>query len=142
MSIAVLPIAIRVSIVALPKCGKETTFSNDFYALGRFGSVSNTSRAAPAISFEFRAWTNAFSSIISPLAVLITKADLNWAEAQKYLDTPSWKKEIENNRIQLIASGLWGVPSFRLINNNEEIFVTWGRDRIWLLKHHIKMALI
>ena len=77
----------------------------------------------------------------SNLKKAITKADLNWAEAQKYLDTPSWKEEIENNRIQLIASGLWGVPSFRLINNNEEIFVTWGRDRIWLLKHHIKMAL-
>ena len=52
-------------------------------------------------------------------------------------------ESIEDNRRQLIKSGLWGVPSFRLLDASQnEVFSSWGRDRIWLLTHEINNALI
>ena len=50
---------------------------------------------------------------------------------------------MEENRLQMMASGLWGVPSYRLLDDKgKEIFATWGRDRIWLLAHEIQNALV
>lgn len=72
----------------------------------------------------------------------IERVGLNWQEALTYLDTKDWEAEIENNRLQLLESGLWGVPSFRLLGpRGKELYSAWGRDRIWLLEHHIQEAL-
>ena len=72
----------------------------------------------------------------------IERVGLNWNEALEYLDNKDWQAEIEDNRLQLFESGLWGVPSFRLVGpRGKELYSAWGRDRIWLLEHHIQEAL-
>jgi len=78
-------------------------------------------------------------SLEENLKTAIENASLDWHEAQQYLDNDDWKETLEINRQQLIKSGLWGVPSFRIIDNdNKELFSTWGRDRIWLLTHELQ----
>jgi 2-hydroxychromene-2-carboxylate isomerase len=78
----------------------------------------------------------------SGLAKVIERAGLDWNEAKAHLDQPGWEDDIEDNRLQLMASGLWGVPSFRLLGpRGKEVYAGWGRDRIWLLAHRIQEAL-
>ncbi|MBT7276944.1 MAG: 2-hydroxychromene-2-carboxylate isomerase, partial [Woeseiaceae bacterium] len=68
---------------------------------------------------------------------------LDWHQAKLHLDNPDWQESIEDNRRILIKSGLWGVPSFRLLDASQnEVFSSWGRDRIWLLTREINNALI
>lgn len=72
----------------------------------------------------------------------ITRAGLDWKKARQHLDNEDWKDQIEKNQSQIFESGLWGVPSFRLLGPRGKVyFDTWGRDRIWLLKHYIQKAL-
>ncbi len=72
----------------------------------------------------------------------IESVGLDWQEAQAHLDSNDWEEEVEANRLQMMAAGLWGVPSFRLLDDKgEEIFSAWGRDRIWLLACEIQAAL-
>ena len=76
------------------------------------------------------------------LRLAIENSTLDWHEAKLHLDNTDWQEAIENNRQQLIKSGLWGVPSFRLLDASQtEIFSSWGRDRIWLLTHEINNAI-
>ena len=77
-------------------------------------------------------------SLAKNLKLAIEVCSLDWNEAKHHLDNSEWQQSIEENRLQLIKSGLWGVPSFRLIDHkNNELFSSWGRDRIWLLTHKI-----
>ncbi len=80
---------------------------------------------------------------IKGLRKAIERTGLGWSEAAPYLDTPDWQEEVEANRGQLMAAGIWGVPGFRLLDEEgKEIFASWGRDRIWLLCHKIQQALV
>ena len=77
------------------------------------------------------------------LRLAIENISLDWHQAKLHLDNPDWQESIEENRRKLIKSGLWGVPSFRLLDASQnEVFSSWGRDRIWLLTHEINNALI
>ena len=72
----------------------------------------------------------------------VERAGLDWNEAAKVVDNTDWEAEIEENRLQMMASGLWGVPSYRLLDaQGKELFSCWGRDRIWLLACEIQKAL-
>ena len=65
------PISILLSNVAELICGNKKTLSNSFN-LGLISlPLSKTSKAAPANSLDLSIRVSAFSSIISPLAVLI-----------------------------------------------------------------------
>ena len=74
--------------------------------------------------------------INSYLKVLIEDLELDWTEAQKYLDTDDWKDELEKNRLIMYEGDSWGVPSFRLVEG-DKTFTTWGQDRIWLIEEEI-----
>lgn len=75
----------------------------------------------------------------SNLKIAIENASLDWNEACDYLDSDEWKPFVEENRKQLIQSNLWGVPSFRIVDQKDnELFKSWGRDRLWLLTHEIR----
>jgi hypothetical protein len=42
----------------------------------------------------------------------------------------------------MYASGLWGVPSFRLLApSGDPLLETWGQDRLWLVAHTLRDAL-
>jgi 2-hydroxychromene-2-carboxylate isomerase len=76
------------------------------------------------------------------LKLAIERAGLDWDGVGNYLDNPAWEDEIEANRVQVMKSGLWGVPSYRLLGaRGREIYAGWGRDRIWLLAQYIQDAL-
>ena len=74
---------------------------------------------------------------------VVERAGLDWSAACEVLDNTDWEGPMEENRLQMMASGLWGVPSYRLLDDKgREVFSCWGRDRIWLLAHEIQKALV
>jgi 2-hydroxychromene-2-carboxylate isomerase len=94
------------------------------------------------------------------LRLVVERAGLAWEEAESILDReenaarirlqPSsaslaasigtgWRGELEANRKQLFALGLWGVPSFRLLGRpGEPDYATWGQDRLWRVEQEIR----
>lgn len=65
----------------------------------------------------------------SDMRLIVERAGLNWAEAQRAMKSDAWRARTEQNRQDLTELGLWGVPSFKLGD-----FSTWGQDRIWSLE--------
>jgi 2-hydroxychromene-2-carboxylate isomerase len=71
---------------------------------------------------------------------VVEAAGLPWDDARLHLDRDSgWHEELEGNRSALLALGLWGVPSFRLVGRDgAPDFCTWGQDRLWRLEAEIR----
>ena len=73
---------------------------------------------------------------------VVEGAGLSWQEAQQHLDSDGWQQILEANRQQMYASGLWGVPSFRLLNaEGDELLAVWGQDRLWVVAREIVRSL-
>jgi 2-hydroxychromene-2-carboxylate isomerase len=74
---------------------------------------------------------------------VVERAGLSWDEARTHLDRDTgWRDELEANRQELLALGLWGVPSFRLRGRpGEPDFATWGQDRLWRVEAEIRARL-
>ncbi len=76
------------------------------------------------------------------LRSVVERAGLSWDEARRHLDREGWRDELEANREQLFALGLWGVPSFRLLGRaGEPDYATWGQDRLWRVEQEIRRRL-
>jgi len=76
------------------------------------------------------------------LRKVVEKAGLDWRKAQQIVGQPGWEDLLESNRMAMYSSGLWGVPSFRLLDENaEEILALWGQDRLWLFAREIQRQL-
>jgi 2-hydroxychromene-2-carboxylate isomerase len=76
------------------------------------------------------------------LRLVAERAGLAWSEARTHLDREGWREELEANRKQLFALGLWGVPSFRLLGRpGEPDYSTWGQDRLWRVEQEIRRRL-
>ena len=76
------------------------------------------------------------------LRLVVERAGLAWEEARAHLDREGWQEELEANRKQLFALGLWGVPSFRLLGRpGEPDYSTWGQDRLWRVEQEIRRRL-
>jgi 2-hydroxychromene-2-carboxylate isomerase len=76
------------------------------------------------------------------LRLVCERVGIDWGEAQQELDQPGWEPELEANRAQMFASGLWGVPSFRLVGDaRSPDFCTWGQDRLWRVEEEIRRRL-
>jgi 2-hydroxychromene-2-carboxylate isomerase len=68
----------------------------------------------------------------------VEAAGLDWEAARARLGSDAWRAEVEANRRDLLALGLWGVPSFRLRGPADAPdFCTWGQDRLWLVEAEI-----
>ena len=79
---------------------------------------------------------------LSGLKSIVERAGLNWAEAQKRLDSKDWEPEMEANVQAMIAAGSWGVPTLRLTaQHGEPDFTVWGQDRLWLIEEEIQRRL-
>lgn len=78
----------------------------------------------------------------SGLKTVVEEAGLSWAEAQQHIGSDDWQAELEKNRLTMYEAGLWGVPSFRLLDaeGNEKLAI-WGQDRLWLVARHIQALL-
>ncbi len=67
---------------------------------------------------------------------LAERAGLDRTLVANALKDESWRKLAEANREELFALGLWGVPSFR-VNNNE---AHWGQDRLWVIEQELQQV--
>ena len=67
---------------------------------------------------------------------LAERAGLNRTLVANALKDESWRKVAEANREELFALGLWGVPSFR-VNNNQ---AHWGQDRLWVIERELQQV--
>ncbi|MFT4629169.1 MAG: 2-hydroxychromene-2-carboxylate isomerase [Arenicella sp.] len=76
------------------------------------------------------------------LKLVVEKAGLDWAEATAILGKPGWQDLLEENRLAMYQAGLWGVPSFRLLDKKgEQLLALWGQDRLWLVAKEIRRHL-
>ena len=78
---------------------------------------------------------------------VVEAAGLPWTEAQSIVGNDiwndhAWRDEVEANRRAMYDFGLWGVPSFRLLDAAGETRLrVWGQDRLWLVAHEIQLVL-
>ena len=69
---------------------------------------------------------------------LITDLGLDWQIIKKDLNTKHWKKILNENVEDMYAGNCWGVPSFKITDQDGgNPFYVWGQDRMWLLKEEI-----
>jgi 2-hydroxychromene-2-carboxylate isomerase len=64
------------------------------------------------------------------LARIATRAGLDAADVRSALADTGWRGIAEANRDEMLAQGLWGVPSFRV----EGCAAVWGQDRLWMVE--------
>ena len=76
------------------------------------------------------------------LRYVVEKAGLEWASAKQVVGQNGWQDTLEENRLAMYESGLWGAPSFRLLDrNNKVVLALWGQDRLWLIAKEIERLL-
>ncbi len=76
------------------------------------------------------------------LQTVVEAAGLDWAQARRIVGQSGWEEELEANRLALYQAGLWGVPSFRLLDENgRQVLALWGQDRLWLIAREIQRQL-
>ena len=73
----------------------------------------------------------------SGLRRMAERADLPWADARQALQNESWRTTAETNRQDMLALGLWGVPSFRV-----QDMAVWGQDRLWAVQSAVQSAML
>ncbi len=72
------------------------------------------------------------------LRKVVEMADLDWNVAKTHLDGKSWLDMVERNRVRMYDLGIWGVPSYRLLDRNgKQVLGVWGQDRLWLVSRKI-----
>ena len=70
---------------------------------------------------------------------VVESAGLSWSEAKKHLGETEWEALLETNRLSMYEGGLWGVPSYRLIDAQGQTHLEiWGQDRLWLVAREIR----
>ena len=69
---------------------------------------------------------------------VVTDLGLDWQVIKKDLNTKRWKKILNDNVEDMYAGNCWGVPSFKITDQDgSNPFYVWGQDRMWLLKEEI-----
>ena len=77
------------------------------------------------------------------LRKVVETAGLDWSAAKALVGRDGWQDELEENRLRMMATGTWGVPSFRLLDSEgEEVFWAWGQDRLWVLAREVQRLLV
>jgi len=66
---------------------------------------------------------------------IVEAAGLNWRRARSLIGDDSWRPIAEANRQEMMALGLWGVPSFRVGETS-----AWGQDRLWVIEDALVSA--
>ena len=76
------------------------------------------------------------------LKKIVRELDLSWDEIKNDLGKRKWKKVLDENLNEMYEGNCWGVPSFRITDENyEDPFYQWGQDRLWLIEEEIKKRL-
>ena len=73
------------------------------------------------------------------LQKVVEAAGLDWQVAKQQLGSSDWEALVEENRLRMYEAGLWGVPSYRLLDPaGKPLLEVWGQDRLWLVVKTIK----
>ena len=73
---------------------------------------------------------------------VVEAAGLPWDAARQIIGNRAWEDEVEANRLAMYGFGLWGVPSFRLLDaDGTTLLGVWGQDRLWLVGREIQRHL-
>ena len=76
------------------------------------------------------------------LRKVVEGAGLDWDTARQHLGEPGWEELLESNRQAMYEAGLWGVPSYRLLDEQgQQVLALWGQDRLWLIAREIQRQL-
>ena len=76
------------------------------------------------------------------LKSVVENAGLDWMDAKPLVGQDGWQQALEDNRLAMYDSGLWGAPSFRLLDSNKKpVLALWGQDRLWLVAREIQNLL-
>lgn len=67
------------------------------------------------------------------LNLIAGRAGIDRSAVAAALSDESWRAVAENHRNELLSSGLWGVPSFRVAG----LPAYWGQDRLWCLENDL-----
>jgi len=67
------------------------------------------------------------------LNLIARRAGLDAAFVAAALEDTSWRAVAQANREELLALGLWGVPSFRVGDRPAQ----WGQDRLWAIEEDL-----
>ena len=70
------------------------------------------------------------------LDVMAKRAGLESSLVTAALGDESWREVAARNREEMLARGLWGVPSFRV----DEAPARWGQDRLWRVERDLIAA--
>jgi 2-hydroxychromene-2-carboxylate isomerase len=71
------------------------------------------------------------------LLLIARRAGMHQHDIDCALADSGWLKVAEANRAEMLAGGLWGVPSFRI----DDRPMLWGQDRIWMLEQDLIASL-
>jgi 2-hydroxychromene-2-carboxylate isomerase len=69
------------------------------------------------------------------LRYVCEEAGIDWEAARDRIDGQAGIDYAEENRLDLLGAGLWGVPCYRV-----GTFTAWGRDRFWMLEELLRRA--
>jgi 2-hydroxychromene-2-carboxylate isomerase len=72
----------------------------------------------------------------SGLRAIAARAGLGETAVSAALRDPSWREVANSNREEMLALGLWGVPSFRV----DDRPARWGQDRLWAVERDLIAA--
>lgn len=106
--------------------------------------AASRGKGVQLLSAFFRAafWEGVNTGKDRGLRRVVERAGLPWDEARGIVGNPDWEEEIEANRQAMYGFGLWGVPSFRLLDGAGEVLLAvWGQDRLWLVACEIQRYL-
>jgi len=67
------------------------------------------------------------------LLTIAARAGLSAGDVKAGLARDDWREVAEANRAELLACGLWGVPSFRV----DDRPAVWGQDRLWMIEQDL-----
>ena len=70
---------------------------------------------------------------MTPVMTKTSACSTSWAGARAALADESWRRTAEDNRAEMAAFGLWGVPSFRVGD-----VAVWGQDRLWVVQEALQ----
>ena len=77
------------------------------------------------------------------LKQVVEQAGLDWSVAKTVVGQTDWQAVVEDNRQAMYSAGLWGVPSYQLLNSQgESVLAVWGQDRLWLVAGEIERQLL
>ena len=78
----------------------------------------------------------------SGLRSVVESAGLSWEVARGIVGNREWEDALEENRLAMYEFGSWGVPSFRLLDEQgAQVLALWGQDRLWLFSREIQRIL-